>query len=82
MIKPLIELEDDAAEITADSIEVSEEYFDDCERKVFADIRKIEQSNMKFPERKFYLSVVEFLWNQTRFYENNESASDLLWKNH
>lgn len=52
---------------------------EEAEKRLYADIRKIEHSNMKFPERKFYMTVVEFLYTSTSYYLKHETVSELLW---
>lgn len=49
------------------------------EMHLFDDMRLIEQSNMNFVEKKYYMFVVTFLFRHTNYYIDHESARTLLW---
>lgn len=57
-----------------------QDFWTENEKKVFKDVASIEQSNMKFGEKKYYMFIIQFLWKCTRYYDTHDSAKDLLFK--
>lgn len=53
------------------------DFWSDEEKRLFADLRRIEQANMLWPEKKFYSTIANYLYENTNYYKIANSIGEL-----
>lgn len=53
------------------------DFWTDEEKRLFADLKRIEKSNMLWPEKKFYSTLANDLYEKTNYYKNANSIGEL-----